>query len=485
MAYKIFIRNDYKPVVRWIPEQRWYRRPVFALLLPAAILVICGPLIIPSTISPPEPENPAGKNRLAGAGRETVVETFRVDDKIETGNMSARPPTLPDPVKAIPPAEQWEKIIVGKGDNLSLIFDRMGISPSVLHKVITASPENRSLTRLLPGQELRFLMDDGKLLALEYDRDILTTLRINRSDDRFDSEILKSELQTKIFETGATINSSLFIAGQRAGLSDNLIMQLVAIYGWDIDFVMDIRKGDSFRLIYEEQYKGDTKVAEGPILAAEFINRDKSYRAVRYAQADGRADYYSDDGTSMRKAFLRTPLNFTRISSGFSLNRRHPVLNTIRAHRGVDYAAPAGTPVKAAGDGTITSIGTNGGYGRVITIKHGGTYSTLYAHLSRYARGLKKGSRVSQGQTIGYVGMTGLATGPHLHYEFRVHGVHRNPLTVQLPKAESIPEKYLPDFRDKTAPLLARLENRGQAAGPAMLALREQDPAEPEKTGGF
>ncbi len=486
MAYKIFIRNDYKPVVRWIPERPWYRRRVTGLMLSAVILIIPVLIIISPAIPPAEPIKTAHGN----------TETVQLPDRLITADdFFAEPiqvdfhpdpalPASPGRSEQIPAAEHWEKIIVGRGDNLSLIFDRLKISPVVLHAVITADPGTRSLTRLLPGQELRFLLEDGELLAMEYDQDMLTTLRITREDNRYTSETLKAELVTKVLETGATIDSSLFIAGQKAGLSDNLIMQLAGIYGWDIDFVLDIRKGDSFRLIYEEQYKGEEKVGEGPILAAEFINRNKSYRAVRYVLADGRADYYSADGTSMRKAFLRTPLNFTRVSSGFSLNRKHPVLNTIRAHRGVDYAAPSGTPVKAAGDGTIASIGTNGGYGRVITIQHGGNYSTLYAHLSGYARGLKKGSRVKQGQTIGYVGMSGLATGPHLHYEFRINGVHRNPLTVQLPKAESIPAKYLSDFKEKTTPLLAQLEQSGQQP-PAILALREQDRHEPGMTGNY
>jgi murein DD-endopeptidase MepM/ murein hydrolase activator NlpD len=254
-------------------------------------------------------------------------------------------------------------------------------------------------------------------------------------------------------------------------------MQLVAIYGWDIDFALDIRKGDKFKLIYEEKFKDDIKVSEGPILAAEFVNNKTSFKAVRYSLPEGNSDYFSETGASMRKAFIRTPLNFTRISSTFSLNRKHPVLNTIRAHKGVDYAAPSGTPVKAAGDGTITSIGRNGGYGRVIEIRHGGTYSTLYAHLSNYAKGLKKGSRVKQGQTVGYVGMSGLATGPHLHYEFRVNGVHRNPLTVQLPKADSIPDDLLVDFKDKSAPLLAQLEDLNRKKS-ILVALKDKDELE-------
>ena len=206
-------------------------------------------------------------------------------------------------------------------------------------------------------------------------------------------------------------------------------------------------------------FKNGEKVGDGPIIAAEFINQKKVYRAVRYTSPEGDTNYYNEDGFSMRKAFLRTPVNFSRISSTFSLSRKHPVLNRIRAHKGVDYAAPTGTPIKSTGDGSVSFIGTNGGYGRMITIRHGGIYTTAYAHMSRYVSGLKKGKKVKQGDTIGYVGSSGLATGPHLHYEFRVNGSHRNPLTVQFPKAEGIPKEINGlILRNKQTHLLAKLD---------------------------
>ena len=254
--------------------------------------------------------------------------------------------------------------------------------------------------------------------------------------------------------------SSLFLAGQRAGLSDKLIMEMVSLFGWDIDFALDIRKGDEFKLIYQEQYKDDQKVGDGPIVAAVFTNRNEAFRAVRYTTPDGDTNYYNENGASMRKAFLRTPLKFSRISSRFNLRRKHPVLNRIRAHKGVDYAAPTGTPIKATGDGTVTLAGRKGGYGRTVILKHGGTRSTLYAHMSSISKNIRRGKRVKQGQIIGYVGKSGLATGPHLHYEFRVNGVHRNPLTVKFPNASGVPKKYLADFKQQTAVHLAQLENQ-------------------------
>jgi len=255
-----------------------------------------------------------------------------------------------------------------------------------------------------------------------------------------------------------TIEDSLFQSAQRAGLSDNLTMELAAIFGWDIDFALDIREGDHFAVVYEDKYLNGNKIGTGDIIAAEFTNRGTTYRAIRYTDASGHTDYYSPDGHSLRRAFLRTPVKFTRISSRFSLHRMHPILNRIRAHKGVDYAAPIGTPIRAAGDGKIIFRGRKGGYGRVIIIRHGSHYSTLYGHMSAFNSKVRLGSHVRQGQVIGYVGMSGLATGPHLHYEFRVNGVHRNPLTVKLPQAKPIEARYRDDFLRHAAPLVAQLE---------------------------
>ena len=222
--------------------------------------------------------------------------------------------------------------------------------------------------------------------------------------------------------------------------------------------------GDRFALVFEEQFKDGEKIGEGPILAAEFTNRGRRIRTVRYVDPTGHTEYFSADGRSMRKAFLRTPVNFTRISSRFSFNRRHPILHKMRAHRGVDYAAPRGTAVKASGDGRVVFAGRNGGYGRTVILKHGSTYTTLYSHLARFAKGIRSGKRVGQGQVIGYVGSTGLATGPHLHYEFRVRGVHRDPLKVKLPQAAPLAEEYLADFTTKAEPLFANLDLIGRTA---------------------
>ena len=364
--------------------------------------------------------------------------------------------TLGETAEEVP---YWESVKVKSGDNLALIFKRKRLSANMLYNIMALGDDTAILKRLKPGQEIRFLFEDGHFEALQYDVGLTDTLYIKRLSDIYSAEILETELETKLKTASGTIRHSLFLAGINAGLSDNMIMQLINLYGWDIDFALEVRKEDEFHVIYEERYKDGEKVQDGPILAAEFINRGKSFKAVRYTHADGHSDYYATNGDSIRKAFIKTPVEFTRISSRFNLGRKHPILNRIRAHKGVDYAASTGTPVRVTGEGVIKLAARKGGYGKAIIVQHGGRYTTVYGHLSRYARGIKRGMHVKQGQIIGYVGMTGLATGPHLHYEFRVNGVHRNPLTVKLPKALRIPDNLMTEFNTQTEPLLAQLNS--------------------------
>jgi murein DD-endopeptidase MepM/ murein hydrolase activator NlpD len=283
-------------------------------------------------------------------------------------------------------------------------------------------------------------------------------------------------LQTQYIEANGEIEHSLFVAGQKAGLSDRLVLDLVAIFAWDIDFALDIQPGDRFTVVYEKYFYKGKKVKNGTIVAAAFANNGHIYRALRYTDPTGVTAYYTPEGDSMQKAFLRTPVKIGRISSHFSLARKHPILNIIRAHKGVDYAAPIGTPVYATGSGKVQFKGWKGGYGKTIALTHGDTYSTLYGHLSDYAENLSLGQHVSQGDVIGYIGNTGLATGPHLHYEFRVNNVHKNPLTVKLPKAKPLPEEYQADFRDKNATHFATLEKiDGSATVATSTFLRKND----------
>jgi len=351
------------------------------------------------------------------------------------------------------------EITVRRGDSLALIFRRAGLSAQQVHEVMHLAPATRRLRDLRPGDRLTLAVDaQNRLRALEYRRSPTRRLVVRRGDDGLSARVIDREPQVRTAYAGAVIEDSLFVAGQRAGLPDSLIMELAHIFGWDIDFALDIRPGDRFTVLYERRYLDGRALDDGEILAAEFVNRGRTYRALRYTDPRGRTDYYTPDGHSMRKAFIRTPVAFTRISSRFSLHRRHPILHRSRRHVGVDYAAPVGTPVRAAGDGRVVFVGRKGGYGRTVILDHGRGYTTLYAHLSRYARGLRRGGRVRQSRVIGYVGRSGLATGPHLHYEFRIHGVHRDPLRVHLPDAQPIAARYRPAFRRAVRPLLAQLD---------------------------
>lgn len=395
--------------------------------------------------------------------------------------LELRLPPAPESAPALstleqPPAQaetsDWETITVRRGDTLAAIFQRHKLPARDLHAVMALGKPTETLKRLYPGQQFRVRVDDeGRLDTLVYKIDALEALYVERgSDGTFSSRADKRPLETRTNFASAVIEHSLFLAGQSAGLSNALIMELANIFGWDVDFVLDIRRGDSFNVLYEEHYLDGRKLKDGAILAAQFTNQGKTYEAIRFETGDGQVSYYAPDGLSMRKAFLRSPVHFSRISSGFG-NRYHPVLNRMRSHKGVDYAAPTGTPIRAAGDGKVIFRGWKGGYGRTVIIQHGGRYSTLYAHMSRFASGVDSGSRVRQGQVIGYVGMSGTATGPHVHYEFRISGVHRNPLTVQLPKADPIGEDFREVFEQRARRLLAQLKLHKQTE----LAMRDQD----------
>jgi len=356
------------------------------------------------------------------------------------------------------PLYVWRDEKVKQGDSLSNLFKRNKFSAQDLHHIMKLGKPTRALKNIQPGQVFKFRLDDQqKLIEMVYQQNRFQALHVKRQGDTFNATTISRVAQKRTQHISGNINSSLFVDAKNAGMNAPLIMDLVSIFGWDIDFALDLRKGDSFSLIYEEHFLDGLKIKDGDILAAEFTNQGRVYRAIRYTDPDGKSNYYTPKGLSMRKAFLRTPVDFRRISSRFG-KRKHPVLNRMRLHKGVDYAAQRGTPVKASGDGKIIFRGRKGGYGKAIIIRHGGRYSTLYAHLNNYRRGLYNGKYVKQGQVIGYVGSTGRATGPHLHYEFRINGTHRNPLTVKLPNAAPINKQYKIQFKQHASNLLAQLE---------------------------
>ena len=466
MAYRVYIKNDYKPEIVWgKPETRRRRPRLRAALLSCLLLfAIAGAIFFKQG----EPED---KDTTAGADPFPITITPYPAEEPESGEQPALgfmenvtdgpPPATPGSAgeNVVGTEAGWTDIRINRGDNMAQIFKRHRLSPRDLHDILNSHELAAALKHLRPGQVISLQTEGNELLALKFDLDLTQTLLVTKQAGAFTSEIITTELETRVQQAQGVINDSLYLAGQNAGLSDKLLMQLVGIYGWDIDYRLDIRKGDSFRVIYEEIFKNREKVAEGNVLAAEFNNRDRKIRAVRFVRENGQVDYFSDDGANMRKTFMRNPLDFSRISSHFNLRRKHPVLNRIRAHKGVDYAAATGTPIKATGDGKVQFIGNKGGYGRTIIVKHGEKYSTLYAHLSRFRKGLKRGQAVEQGQVIGYVGQSGLATGPHLHYEFRMDGVHRNPVTVALPQADSISTEEADSFRLHSTYLFALLDS--------------------------
>ena len=329
------------------------------------------------------------------------------------------------------------RMIVGQGDSLGQMFRRHDLSLHDLSAMVKLPDAAYYLRMLNPGNEILVTHETGQVQSLDREIDDFRALRIVRTSDSFSAALIERPVETRAAGAHGIIERSLFAAAQDAGMADPVIMKMAEIFQWDIDFLKDVRAGDEFTVIYEELWREGEKLKNGEILAAEFINRGTPYRAARHTDANGVVDYYTPEGRSVRKAFIRAPVDFTRISSTFDLARRHPLLNSIRAHRGVDYAAPSGTPVRAAGDGTVSFRGARNGFGNTIMVEHGGKITTLYAHLSRFAD-IRVGSRVQQGQTIAYVGMTGLATGPHLHYEYQVNGVHRDPQTATLASSEPV-----------------------------------------------
>ena len=376
-------------------------------------------------------------------------------------------PTESVPIKTAPqvipePALRWVEQTVGSGDSLSLLFSRANLSAADVYKV-SSSKDGKLLRNLYPGESFRFgLNKTGELEELQYIKSKLVSRIYSLEGDSYSSELRELKPDTLLSYREGIIKDSLYLSAQQANLPDKLIMELANIFAWDIDFVFDIRQGDSFSILFQEKYLDGEKFGVGDIVAASFTNRSKSYNAVLYTDSQGHSSYYTPEGLSMRKAFLRAPLDIFRISSGFNLRRKHPIHKMIKAHRGVDYAAPRGTPVFSAGDGKVTATGYSKANGNYVFIQHGQTYMTKYLHLNK--KKVRKGQAVKQRQIIGTVGSTGYATGPHLHYEFLVNGVHRNPRTVKLPQANPISATELAAFKLATTPVLTQLAQSGSTS---------------------
>jgi murein DD-endopeptidase MepM/ murein hydrolase activator NlpD len=352
----------------------------------------------------------------------------------------------------------WREERIQRGDTVPAILARLGADDPEALRMLRSARSARSLYQLVPGRTVRAQTTaDGRLLELRY-RNGGNVLTVARSEGGFTAAEEPVELERRVLMKSAEIRSSLFAATDSAGLSDAIATQLADIFSTDIDFHRDLRRGDHFSVLYEVYYDGGEPVRSGRVLAAEFINVGKLYRAVYFQQSEKHGGYYTADGRNIRKAFLRSPLDYSRITSGFSNSRFHPILREWRAHKGIDYAAPSGTRVKATGDGVVEFAGRdNRGYGNLVVLRHQSKYSTWYGHLSGIARDLRKGMRVGQSEVIGFVGSTGLATGPHLHYEFRINDVHQNPQRVVMPAAPPISPEQKPVFEAEVAPLLQQL----------------------------
>jgi murein DD-endopeptidase MepM/ murein hydrolase activator NlpD len=447
------VRHDYKGESNSSKGGAYRRWLLFAIglslpLLTVALLYASQAARLPPRVDPGVPSQAA----VGPINEPTPAITALEPEVIATPT----PPPLDPPGIAL-------DLLVNRGDTLELLFKRNGLRLSDLAQLVAMPGIGDALKLLKPGDRVAVSHRDGAVLSLQRELDDVKVLSIARAPNGFEATTLEREIDVRTTGAHGVIQSSLFEAGVAAGMSDKITMDMAGIFEWDIDFIQDVREGDQYTVIYEEIWRDGVKLRNGAIVAAEFMNQGKAYRAARYTDASGHSDYYTPDGHSLRKAFIRAPLNFTRISSNFNPNRRHPVLNTIRAHRGVDYAAPTGTPIRAAGDGKVTFRGVQGGYGNVIILQHGSNITTLYGHMSRFATA-RVGARVKQGEVIGYVGKSGLATGPHLHYEYRVNGAHRNPRTVPLPPADPVPAAYQEDFRNVTATLWRQLDLYGTAA---------------------
>ncbi len=420
-----------------ISEWRWRHEH---LLLAAAALGVAGVLLLL-----------AGRDVAADAGADvTSVEIALPASPLATV-------AAPEPAHAAPSAE-WRTIRIAPGQTMGEVFARLGLSSQLLHRILEHPGAKARLSRIRPGDEFAFAITTaGELSAIRFDREENERVVLHLDSDGIREQVEGRAMQRRVMVASGEIRDSLFNAGERAGMTHTAILELAKAFGYDIDFAQDLRVGDRFDVVYEEIWRDGERLRSGDVLAATFVNQGKTFQVFRYQFADGRTDYFDAEGRPMKKGFLRMPIDFARISSRFSTARKHPVLGTTRAHKGVDYAAATGTPIMAAGDGRIAFAGWKNGYGRTVIIQHADKVTTLYGHMSRLGA-YKNGSRVRQGDVIGYVGATGLATGPHLHYEFRIGGVHRDPLKVTMPKPEPLPQSELARFRMQTQPLLAQLD---------------------------
>ena len=453
------LRHDYRPSALSPHQHSRHRLPWFSvgLLLAVALAGLWRFAVTPA-------DDTADVAELAALTAPPTVTTATLGFAPVPASTAA--PMAPRPrTDDLTPTHSFNRLNlrIASGDTLDGLFRRNQLDIGDLARISRLPVAAERLRFLRPGDTVRIDHDGGRIVSMRKTVSVNQELRVGMlADGGFTAEVAALPLEVRETLRHGVIETSLFESAATAGLDDNMIMNLAGIFAWDIDFVLDIRRGDEYTLMFEEYWRDGEKIGNGEIIAAEFVNRGRVVQAFRHIDDNGRSDYFAADGRSVRKAFIRAPVDFTRISSNFNPNRRHPILNTIRAHRGVDYAAPRGTPIKAAGDGKVIFRGRKNGYGNTVILQHGGNITTLYAHLSSFAKTAPSGSRVEQGEVVGFVGATGLATAPHLHYEYRVNGVHRNPRTVKLPAAQPIDKRYADDFREIVEQTQERLDEYKQ-----------------------
>ena len=428
------------------------------LALGAAISILSRPdsphesvvaLASPAAANAP-PATAAGSWSLTGAAQSHLP-----------GGIASLPPLV---LATMPPPGAAVEVVVRRDDTLDAIFKRLSLSLTDLAAIRSLPGIRNALDLLKPGDLIRLTSLNGVLTALERRINDTETLSVARAaHGEFAASVMQNPLEVRTTALHGRISSSLYRTVEELGASDRVAFELAEVFRYDIDFAQELQPGDTFTIVLEQLWRDGGRLRDGEIIAAEFVNSGRSYRALRYQLPDGHREYYTPDGRSLRKAFLRAPLQFSRISSGFGL-RWHPILDRLRSHRGTDYAAPVGTPVLASGDGRVKFRGQQGGYGNVVILTHSGSIETVYGHLSHFVKSLRIGERVKQGEAIGYVGMSGLATGPHLHYEYRVGGVHRNPASIKTLPAEPIAPSLRGDFDSRAQLLLASLDAATHAA---------------------
>ena len=448
--------HDYKPPASRQPAKskalQW-----FAVGLGIPLIAVT----LMNTLDQPASQEPASSTPVMSSRLGEAPVIPQVEQAVLIEEVTA---LLPEPIP------EFDKLVlnVNSGDTMEKLFRKNNLSLGHLMSIAELDEAKTRFRRIKPGDVFEVTHDNGQVISLYSQLDLTSALQIDKQEAGFAAKIVDRPIEIRKRMAHGVIDTSLFESAAAADLSDKVIMNIAGIFAWDVDFVLDIRQGDDYYVQFEEIWQDDAYVSDGEIIAAEFNNNGRTIQAIRFKDDNQHSEYFTPSGDSVRKAFIRAPVDFTRISSNFNPNRKHPILNKIRARRGVDYAAPRGTPIKASGDGKVIFRGAKSGYGKTVILQHGGNITTLYAHMSSYVLKVGVGRRVRQGQTIGFVGKTGLATANHLHYEYRLNGVHRNPRTVDLPDAEPIDEQYRKKFMAVAEPILKELEQYKSTRAPSV-----------------